>query len=434
MRVLLFFAVFLCTQQIAFSQYTREAIQSNSVLGDKRKSFDTYLRESTIAKAFSMPLDSNSEYQYESACWAISQFLIQSPVVKSGFDSLYIHYTQLQYSTKRAFIEAAYATYPRAFARRFDTLLQQETNPKLFAMQAVYLARVDSSMERTMKTLTLLQQRFPGADTLPLLQEFKKYIVFNNTHALQLPPSFNDLFANQKLIGQKIVYSFQRWDRNYPGLAIIQNADGSFVKDTAGKVLVFQQLARAGSNLPYFLTNGNTPQGIFSIQGTAISHNNFIGPTPNIQLVMPGEGTDSAYWHMNTGLAHTVFDSTKDALGNYTNLLPASWQSYEPLKEAFYAGKIGRSEIIAHGTTINPEYFKGMPFYPLTPTLGCLCAKELWNEADGKLSNSEQFSLVSAFLSTPGDKGYLFVIDLNNKKQPVTKAEIQKLVDAFEKH
>ena len=65
-----------------------------------------------------------------------------------------------------------------------------------------------------------------------------------------------------------MIYSFQRWNRDYPGMAIIQNGDGSFARDSLGNLLIFQQLARSASDLPYFITSGSTPQGIFSVQGT----------------------------------------------------------------------------------------------------------------------------------------------------------------------
>ena len=122
------------------------------------------------------------------------------------------------------------------------------------------------------------------------------------------------------------------------------------------------------------------------------------------------------------------WDSSIAPLSAYQNLLPLSWKKYQPMTEAFYAGKIGRTEIIAHGTTIDPEYFKDKPYYPLTPTLGCLCAKELWNVTTGKLLVSEQFNLYSAFLSTPGNKGYLIVVNLDDQQKAVTREDIERLI------
>ena len=103
-------------------------------------------------------------------------------------------------------------------------------------------------------------------------------------------PDMAELFRHQKNTGQKIIYSFQRWNRNFPGLAIIQFADGHFARSPGGRLIrLYVQLARSASDLPYFVTNGSTPQGIYSITGMDVSHNLMIGPTPNIQLVMPFE-------------------------------------------------------------------------------------------------------------------------------------------------
>ena len=239
-------------------------------------------------------------------------------------------------------------------------------------------------------------------------------------------PDIVQLFRYQKTTGQKIIYSFQRWNRDYPGIAVIQNANGNFVKDAGGRLLIFQQLARSGSDLPYFITNGSTPQGVYSIQGIDVSHNNFIGPTPNIQLIMPFEDKWEKYFS-------DQWSSGQDSFLLYQQQLPQSWKNYAPMMEAWVAGKIGRTEIIAHGTTIDPEYFKDKPFYPLTPTEGCLCAKELWNNTTGHLLMSEQFNLVSAFQSTPSGKGLLYVINIDDQQKAVTREEIERLVKRYEK-
>jgi hypothetical protein len=292
-------------------------------------------------------------------------------------------------------------------------------------MLAVYLYRIDSSIRQKEALLRLRSQLFPDHAVNLILAELENYFEKQAAFMTKPPPDLISLFLNQKKLGVKIVYSFQRWNRDYPGMAIVQNADGSFVKNADGTVASFQQLARSASNLPYFITNGSTPQGIYSIQGTAVSHNNFIGPTPNLQLIMPNE-TDSLYWH-------TVYDSSKTELDNYLQLLPKNWKDYEPMREVFMAGKIGRTEIIAHGSTIDPAYFKGKPFYPLTPTMGCLCAKELWDIYSGKFLESHQFGLANSFLATPDNKGYLLVINLDNQPKAVEKEELKKIVEAFEK-
>ncbi|SKA03476.1 hypothetical protein [Sediminibacterium ginsengisoli] len=400
------------------AQFSRDSIYSNFVLYGNRLQFDSQLRNKDIDAVFSKKLDSTTEEQYREACQAVSQFLIRSLKVQQGFEVLFKQYNELEPATRRAFLEAVYAVYPTSYSDQVNQLLQRETIPKLYAMQSVYLNRAMAPHNLMLRDH--LKTHFNRFDTLPVLLELDRYLAAHDQDIRNATPSLYDLFSYRKAQGIKTIYSFQRWDRDYPGLAVIQKADGSFERDAAGRLLVFRQLARSASDLPYFITDGSTPQGIFSIQGTAVSRNNLIGPTPNIQLVMPFE-TDSGYYH------HPV-DSTIDPLINYLSLLPASWRNYMPVTEAFYAGRIGRSEIIAHGTTIDPDYYKGMPFYPLTPTMGCLCAQESWNIFNGGILQSDQLNLVNAFLASPGDKGYLFVINLDNRKEAVSAEEIERIV------
>ncbi len=408
------------TCKFLIAQSTRDSIYSSFVLNQRRVSFKEQLQNNLLDKNMLLALDSTTEEKFRESCWSISQFIVQSPPIEKGFEQLFDKYQKLEYSTKRSFLEAVYASYPKEYEKEIGSLLITETVPKLFAMQAVYLYRIHSNQASKNFIQTYLADRFPNYQEDKILSELSKFLEKNQIQINQKTPNLTTVFKNQKNVGTKIIYSFQRWNRDYPGIAIIQNADGSFVKEKNGQLLMIEQLARAGSNLPYFLTNGNTPQGIFSITGTEVSHNLFIGPTPNFQMLMPYEA-DSAYWH-------TTYDNRLDSLSNYKKLLPESWRNYDPIMESYYAGKIGRSEILSHGTTIDPEYFKGKPYYPLTPTLGCLCAKEIWNPITGRLDQSEQYKLLNGFLSTAGTKGFLMVINLDNQQKAVSKKEIQSLL------
>jgi hypothetical protein len=141
---------------------------------------------------------------------------------------------------------------------------------------------------------------------------------------------------------------------------------------------------------------------------------------------MPYEDTWEKYFHQPLA-------PLQDSMLLYKQLLPSPWRHYDPMLEAWYAGKTGRTEIIAHGTTIDPEYYAGKPFYPLTPTMGCLCAREQWNVTTGRLLMSEQYGLASTYNSSPGKNGYLYVINIDDQQKGVTREEVEKLVKAFEK-
>ncbi|HVU55615.1 MAG TPA: hypothetical protein VHD83_11195 [Puia sp.] len=409
--------------QTVSAQSRREDIYSPTVLYQKRVALEKDLRQRITGYNMSLPLDSNSEDKYMSACWAISQFLIYSPQVENGFDTLFHHYITLSYDTKRAFLEAVYAVASSQYVSQIQPILDSEPDPKLFSLCAVYLYRADTGTGNSNTIKIRMVEKFPGYDTIPILQELANYLSYHTAQQRSHTPDLSSLFAWQSSHRQKTIYSFQRWDRDYPGMAVIQGEDGQFIKDARGRIQVFEQLARSGSDLPYFITNGSTPQGIYSIQGTDVSKTGFIGPTPNIQLLMPFEGDWEKYFQ-DTATTQPPFDS----LQTYRNLLPPDWRDYTPMMETWTAGHIGRTEIIAHGTTIDPEYFKDKPFWPLTPTAGCLCAKELWNPTNGHPLVSEQLNLVNAWLSTPARKGYLYVINIDDQHKPVSRAEVEHLI------
>jgi hypothetical protein len=426
MRQLCLILIKLLFFSTAFGQLRKEDIYSEFVLYQKRIALNKDLHDRIIGQNFSLPLDSNTEFKFESTCLSISQFLMDGPAVESGFAKLFTAYDSLQFDTKRAFLEAVFAVYPEKYVAAIKDILGREFDPKLFSICAVYLYRNNSSSNNSSFLKSKMVRRFPGYDTIPVLIELDRWLSYHHTWSLGRTPDIVQLFRNQRALHTKVIYSFQRWSRDYPGLALIQMEDGHFARLPNGKPLIFEQLARSGSGMPYFLTNGNTPQGIYSIQGIAITNNALIGPTPNIQMILPFESS----WEKFFPDHHHFPD---DSLELYLQLLPASWRNYQPMMEAWEAGKIGRTEIIAHGTAIDPEYFKEKTYYPLTPTQGCLCAKELWNQSTGHLLVSEQFNLVSSFQSTPESKGYLFVVNVDDQTRPVTRSEVEKWVFEFEK-
>jgi hypothetical protein len=381
-------------------------------------------------RAFSLPIDSNTEYKFESSCRAVSQFMLVNDEVEQGFIRLFQRYDSLEHNTKRSLLEAVYGLYPDRFAGYMQKILQSETDPALFAVAALYTYRLNATDDAANTLKIKMVETFPGYDTLDVLVELEKYLNNYQHRPVLNAADIAALFRYQATLQKKVIYSFQRYNRDYPGMAIVQNADGRFMRHADGRLMVFQQLARSASNLPYFIKNGNTPQGVYSLLGTAVANNKLIGPTPNLQMIMPFENKWERYFQYPAGMS---WNPAMDSLQLYLDLLPPSWRKSSFATESFYAGKIGRNAIIAHGTTIDPEYFRDKPFYPLTPTNGCLCAKELWNISNGRLLVSEQFNLVSAYNATPGSKGYLYVINVDDQQRAVTREDVEGFVRAFEK-
>jgi hypothetical protein len=418
--LILFSVIFSSTTN---AQFLPETIQSSFTLQSERLKLKKTLYERTIHESFSHRPDSTNEHRYQSAFWAIAQFMVADSSVIEGFRKTFVAYPSLEKETRRSFLEALYTINPIQFQREVQQILQTEQEPKIFSMAALFLFRNNSGYK--FRILENMDRRFPEYKEHTVLLALEKYLSNNKDEVQKAVPELQILFASQQKKGIKTIYSFQRWNRDYTGLAIIQEANGKFARDAEGRLITVRQLARSGSSLPYFITNGNTPQGIFRIHGIDTSHNNFIGPTPNLQMTMPFEGSWQQYFQKQP--------DSLDAQLSYTEMLPESWQGYLPMQEAFIAGKAGRTEIIAHGTTIDPAYFYSMPFYPISPTLGCLCAEELWNTNTGKLALSEQLKLVNTFLSSPGSNGYLMVINLDNQQKSISDIELEKIVAVYEK-
>ena len=418
----LFIVLFIAAIGHVKAQYFPvESIKSSFVLQAQRDNLKKNLYNYTIQQSFALPLNKETEYRYQSAFWAISQFLVFNDLVRSGFNNtIAAYHDSLELETRRSFLEAMYAVAPASYLGGMKKIMVEEKHPKLQAMIMIWVMRADPSSIKMIQQM--VQEQYLADSSNKIISAMKLYV--DHYRKLEMVPSIHDLFAHQQTHGQKIVYSFQNRDRDYPGIAVIQNNEGRFERDEQGKLLAFGQLARSGSGLPYFITNGNTPQGIYSITGTGSSGNNFIGPTPNLQMLMPFE----YYW---ADFFHHDADTT-DPLLAYDALLPLSWKNFSAVHESYRAGAIGRTEIIAHGTTIDPEYFKGKPYYPYSPTLGCLCSAEIWDSTTGMIRESEQLKLVNGFMKTPGTSGYLIVIDYFSQKRPLTAADIEPFVTSFE--
>lgn len=404
----LFFCSSKSIAQPAAAVYSKDTKAENKLLLYKN------LVNHGITKNLSTSLTDSTEENWADAFWSMELIRYKSPWVDSRIHTAFDGIEKRSIYFQRALMELLYANYPAEFLKEAEQLLNVSTNDKVFAMCAEYLLAAKPVIKKELVQKTV--KRLQADNNSAILKQL--YYRLTDTQEKKSLPQLNTILQQSFFKNATVVFSFQRKNRNYPGLVIVRDSAGNFLKDEYGNIFSVPQLARSISNLPGYLSNGNTPQGIFRMFGFEVSKSNFIGPTPNIQLTMPFE----------TGLQHFMNDSTiTDSVwteGWYKKLLPESWKNYYPFYETYYAGKAGRTEIIAHGTTINPEYYKGQPYYPLTPTLGCLCTKEIWNEEDGKRKESDQQKLMAALQKAGGANGYYIVIEIDNQQQPVTINEI----------
>ena len=369
-----------------------------------------------INKTFTLPLNDNTEDAWINAINNINLVKFQSTFINGKIDEVVKNISARSDVFKKALLELINAEYPNKYAAQIKIIFKNTTGDvKLLAMAANYILPATASAERKLmlqQTTALLIKDAENAILYEVSEQIKNYDKKN------IKPSLKTFFNKDYLPGQVLVISIQRKNRNYPGLALVRSSDGNFVKNTDGNFFSVGQLARSAGNMPGYITNGNTPQGIFRMDGFDTSKSFFIGPTTNVQLTMPFE-FKATHFYQDSSLIDTVWN-----IKNYKSLLPDNFKNYKPIYGSFYAGKAGRTEIIAHGTTLDTAFYSSKIYAPYTPTAGCLCTKEIWNNKTGFLQTSDQLLLTQAIKNAGGANGYLIVIEIDDKKTPVTIADV----------
>jgi len=404
-----------------FSQIDSSSIFFKEGIREKRNILYRNLVQNTITKNLSLPLSFDTEQNWIDAFWAIELIRYQSPWINTTINTALDSIDKRSPSFQRALLELAFSNSPNQYIKQVSSLLNNCEDAKVFAMCVAY---------RMQNNLTPFPNNQLENKMTQLIKNKKDEAIVQQLMYRIHPPSLiknfpiSDILDSEFLKNKTVLFSFQRKNRNYPGIALIRDSMGNFIKDENGSLFSVPQLGRSISNLPGFLTNGNTPQGIFLMDGFSNSKNSFIGPTSNIQLSMPFE----------TSIRHFFNDPTIiDANWTeewYKKLLTAKLINYLPLYESFYAGKAGRTEIIAHGTTIDPGYYVGEKYYPQTPTMGCLCTKEIWSDEDGKRLESDQQKLVNALQLAGGAKGYCVVLEIDDAQKSISLDEILSLIQS----
>jgi hypothetical protein len=330
---------------------------------------------------------------------------------------------------QRGVLSAAHTQFWNEAAPLLPALLPKIKTPREFAIAAYTLLRSDNSVANKQLIALHMQTSFADWATEPRLRALDRRLRIEPTEDLKQRPALVDLLAAPIRAGYPVVFSFQRRDRERTGLAMVRSAEGRFVRNTDGSYFTVAQLAMARTNLPGTITNGNTPQGVFVIKGTGTATNKWIGPTPFLESVLPIEATVGLFELREQGKAQ---EGEAWSEAKYESFLPTSWRNYFPIKEAFLAGLAGRDEILAHGNTVNPAYYRDEPYFPAAPSAGCLVAMEYWSKDDGTLVHSDQLALVKAFVSGGKDVGYLVVVEIDDRARPVLLVDVIDAVVAAE--
>ena len=415
-KLSLLFVFFLSVSFTCAAQYEAPLYTSYTTKVAREKIHQRLINY-TINKNLSVELNDSTEEKWEEAFGAIELLIYKSPLSDKKIHDAFANAKDGSLEFQRSLIEVAYSVYPSEFKKEVYQLLSGTNDPKLFAMCAEYLLADKANIEFREKLLPIINKKFGDISvTDPILYMLKSHLAEIQSNKVSIPNEvIRAIFSSSFLPGNVVMYSIQRKNRDYPGMVIVRDANGNFVRDSLGEIITIPQLARSLTNMPGYISNGNTPQGIFLMYGFGVSMSSFIGPSVNVQMGIPFE-TSIKKFLSDSSISDSVWN-----IDYYKRLIPRQLQHYGPLYYSYYSGEAGRSEIIAHGTTVDPNFYLHQSYYPLTPSQGCLCTREIW---DGKRIESDQQQLVNALLKAGGANGYCVVIELNDKAIPVKLKDI----------
>jgi len=365
---------------------------------------------------FTKELSADNAEEWGNALENAQLYYIKDTSVARAITRVLTDFKSLPVSIVMTAIEVGKTLFPENDLESVRNILAGTNNIYLFAYAANYSNEINPE-----KINDLIHYKFTSPENHPVLECLLHQIQVSDSNKFSSRPDIISIIDHPFMDGSTIIYSFFRNDRKYPGLSIIKKPDGTFVKDAVGNIFSIPQFSMSYANLPGYLRNGNTPEGIFSIVGSYISPTESIGPSRNVLTRIAFEVTPEIFYHGNNM-------SSQWNIEEYRNLLPEDWQDYFPAYEAFYAGQARRKVIVMHGSADDLRFFKNESYFPHTPTKGCISSIELWNPETGYCTRSDQTDLINAFRSTGSNKGFLVVIELDDKDSPVLIDDIMEFL------
>lgn len=314
---------------------------------------------------------------------------------------------------------------------RFRQTVEQSPYPEWAGMALSALVQGGLSQEKAKEALGKTKIRFNIADNLSLKVALGD--IANQINSAPTPP-LADLLHWQIAPQQTHFYVLCRPDPTILCQAVIKDRNGNFLRKNSSPnapIWSVPLLTRSLHGLRWNFVRGNTPQGIYRMEGimprSESPYFGAYGQFPLVKVFLPFEsGVESFLPAQSTQFSNT--------LQNYQTLLPPTWRGYAPIEQAYWAGNLGRSLIRVHGSGEFPTFFANNSRYPQSygwnPAIGCLSAKELYND-DGSLKEADMPKILQALSEAGGGKieGYMIVSQVSgNSQQPLSLAEIETAI------
>lgn len=221
-----------------------------------------------------------------------------------------------------------------------------------------------------------------------------------------------DLVSDNSSSDRLRLFLICRNDRIYPCIFVARDQSGNLLLKN-NKIWSQPALAFSRHNKFFDEFNGNTPSGVYTIDG-----------------VMPYADRPVAFGQYRRLILNFIPESAGEELT--LGLLPNSSESANWWHEAVIARDMGRNSFRIHGT--GTEAPVGEPYYPFFGTSGCIAKRE--NTYDGIAYRDQRLlldelmlalGLKPTFENEVNIKAYLYVININNEQKAVGFDDLVKL-------
>jgi hypothetical protein len=317
-------------------------------------------------------------------------YAVEAPKIKGTeafLRSLLDTYTDHNLDITKKVLEITVSAFPKSFTSQVLKLAKGTSDYNLLVLSALYLKK---------------SKVFPSFLKTKLQQYPNKYHeIFRKNHLSPPLPPIEDLLWMNGNPEEWMLFAFRK---PKSGFLLVRNPNGEFLRE-GEQILKIPIMAKSVLRLPFYVSMGDTPQGVYRILGTTSTNNPRIGPSPVLRLGLPLEVS-----------LPNFFPNREDpewSLSAIESFFPLSWRGYEKLYQSYYAGKNGRSGIWVHGSTLDPQKFKTVTGgTEHTLTYGCIALPEVWIE--GRLKESKQRNLLKELVNP---KGYLVLVEIGEEEE-----------------
>lgn len=306
---------------------------------------------------------------------------------------------------------------------------QQETqldySIKLEAINHLLSPEVDNSL---LALIAVHQEEIKSLGGDQLIQLATLHPQYQNYQVFQADPvassdAVTDLYREQRSLlnfrGGRYknalrLFMFCRQDRSYPCAMVLKTAQGTPVRDKQGSLWVHPSLGASALNLPSSMRNGDTPSGVYTIDG--------VMPAANYPL----------YYGAHRRLIMNFIPATKDEM-SLKSLLPMSSHVENWWKASIVGRDIGRTDLRIHGTG-EVNYDPMTPWYPYIRTAGCVA--QLEGTYNGITYDHQRIlldtmmrasGLIPSYQNEAQLKAIFYVVNIDDKKAPVTAEDLKEL-------